>query len=131
MNFTVNKSIGMSPYEVLNNKGPFDWCSKQLESNIQLKLNDSLQMKKKNECKRNKKRIKLKYSQGMNVMIKKHNPDKIEDKWKGPCEIVEVSSFGNRIKTFEGNKIGWHNIKNVRPFLCRKGVDVSVISRHF
>ncbi|KAG0431926.1 hypothetical protein DMUE_5529 [Dictyocoela muelleri] len=63
----------------------------------------------------NKTRKGYNYKVGDLVYRKTHSPDKIDNKYVGPFEILKLDSKGNYVILNEIKKISRQNIKNITP----------------
>lgn len=113
INYTVNRTIGKSPFEVTKKTdifgiGNVNWTADWEDIKKRIKEKSA-----KETLKRNKKRKYFKYEKGGLVYKKNNSQDKVDDRWKGPFEIVEVN--GNVLQIMENGKITKQNIKNLRP----------------
>jgi hypothetical protein len=127
LNLNVNRMTGKSPYELMFEKDVFGISTKPKVVNWEELKSKMLINIKKSEDKRNKKRNEWKLKIGDSILKLNHSPDKAEDIWQGPFEIVDVDCEGNWVVIDQGNKKSKQNVKNVRPFfgegrmLCTNG----------
>ena len=73
----------------------------------------------------NEKRDSKGYLVGDLVFVKNHVGDKMQSKWKGPFEVVEIESSSCILVRIEGDRGVTQNIRNVRPW-GRVGEDVVI-----
>jgi transposase InsO family protein len=84
LNYTTNRMISFSPFELVYKRAPFNWTNKIISENLIREALNNTKLKEKELVKRNKKRRFVLLNVGEKVLLKKHSPDKLDDKWEGP-----------------------------------------------
>ncbi|ORD94723.1 hypothetical protein A0H76_1254 [Hepatospora eriocheir] len=91
--------------------------------NLSKSIENSAKQAEKNKEEINKNRIDIKYDIGDLILIKNENCSKLDERFRGPFEVLEV--YENSLKVInENSKEERVNIKRVSPF--KKGEDVMV-----
>ncbi|KAG0438124.1 Pro-Pol polyprotein [Dictyocoela muelleri] len=116
---TYHRILSATPSEIINNYASIDPLKRELK-HIELKVKEKL-MHKSNNQKSNKLRKRHTYRVGDLVFKRLHNPDKIHNLYSGPFKILAISKDGNVITIDEISKISRQNIKNITPFLSKRG----------
>ncbi|KAG0436051.1 Retrovirus-related Pol polyprotein from transposon opus, partial [Dictyocoela muelleri] len=122
LNLLNNRNLGYSPYEIYHNSSIFQ------NNKIEIKINNEIlkrklgKIQKENIKKSNEKRIKVKYSEGQDILLKNFSQDKVIKKWNGPYKFIRIKNGENSAVIDKGNKKVTVSIKNIRPF--KRGVDV-------
>ncbi|KAG0420329.1 Transposon Tf2-6 polyprotein [Dictyocoela roeselum] len=114
LNHTYHRIIKTSPYEIIYQYSPIDPIKRKYKG-CKASVNEK-KMQIRNNKKTNKTRKMHKYKVGDKVFRKTHSPDKINDLYLRPFDIMEVSSDGNIVTINKPNKISKQNIKNITPF---------------
>ncbi|KAG0441586.1 hypothetical protein DMUE_0939 [Dictyocoela muelleri] len=119
LNCTNNSILGYIPIEIFMNKSAFKNTNLQKKINISDIKNNQAKLCEIYNDNQQKLRKLVNYKIGDNVFILNMSPDKVEDKWLGPYEVIRVSQTGNNIYIDKNNKIMRISIKNCRP--CGEG----------
>ena len=56
------------------------------------------------------------YSVGNLMFVKNHVGDKMQPKWKGPLEVVEIKNGGCILVRIGGQRCVTQKIRNIRPW---------------
>lgn len=84
LNFTYNRNLRYSPYEIIYKNSPFENINIRDNINYQKIINYTRQNITKNENKTNAERKTHQYLENQYIYKRKHSPDKLDPKWKGP-----------------------------------------------
>ena len=97
LNWGVNRSTGLSPWEIVYKRSAFDPAQRIIDINldkIKSKVDSSAELR---EQERNKNRKPAKFEIGEFVLWKTPVRNKIDEVRKGPYQVLEVLSNGNNL----------------------------------
>ncbi|KAG0420474.1 Transposon Tf2-6 polyprotein [Dictyocoela roeselum] len=122
LNHTYHRVLESSPYEILFKYSAIDPI-KRMKEKGKAESNEKI-VKWQNNRRTNEARKSHKYTVGDKVFKRTHHPDKINDIYSGPFEILEVSKDENVVTINEPTKLSRQNIKNITPFCPGRREDV-------
>ena len=129
VNFSINNSfhrrLGFTPNELKEGRSIWDPWNREIEINFD-ELGERMQKFSEEEFQRKSNFIKRTYKVGEKVFVKNQNANKIDEKYKGPFGIVEISKSGNSIKVDYGEKLQWCSVRNIKPLKTKGEKNVAV-----
>lgn len=104
LNCTNNSMLGCSPIEIFMKKTVFKNVNLTREINL-----DNIKKRYEYACDEYNKKQKsirdnVNYKIGDKVFVLNPNPDKVEDIWQGPYEIIRISKTQNNLYIAKNNK---------------------------
>ena len=116
LNLPVNRTTGLLPYEIKEGTSIFD----SLGRNLKYHIKDAMLRRQVHQAKNARRMNEKKDSKGYAVedLVFVNNPVgyKMQPKWKGPFEAVEIKGGSCILVRIDGDQCVTQNIRNVRPW---------------
>ncbi|KAF9756192.1 Pro-Pol polyprotein [Nosema granulosis] len=118
LNHTYHRVLGISPYEYLFKHSSLDPLQRALEIDHDKIMERQRQQTTIDNKTSNKSRlVNYIFKNNSKVYIKNTTPkSKLDSKWFGPGQIVEILNNGNTFKVLLNNNHIYVNLKNIRPY---------------
>ncbi|KAF9761845.1 Gag-Pol polyprotein [Nosema granulosis] len=122
---SYHQILGTTPYQVVTGTHTFNPLINGRIKHQDLKLRKKIRSTQDLE-RRNKARVPYSYKRGSLVVVKNHDPAKMEQRWLGPYTLLKVRMKKNYVIVEIDEQPVRVNLKRIRPF--QKGVACHVLT---